>query len=272
MLVSLLFVIPQTVKAADEISYAGSISIGAGIIEAGAAKSFEQKSGIKFKTIDNSGSGKGIQALLAEKATLAGLGRPIKPEEKKQNLSATTIGYDAIAVFVHKNNPVKNLSKEQLKGIFTGKITNWKQVGGGNAPIAPSTENLTGALRGAVEMVQKMVLDGAQYGKGFKQLESPVKQLADLSLSENGICTVSLGLLPTVTPEVRGKIKKILVDNIPADDKNIQSGAYLVSVPLQLVTKGLPKGSEKEFIKFILSGEGQTIVEKNYVAVRRQGK
>ena len=76
---------------------------------------FEKKSGKKFKSVEIPGSGKGIDALMAGKVELAGASRPLKAEEKKAGLAAATIGYDAIAVFVHKSNPVKNLTKEQLK-------------------------------------------------------------------------------------------------------------------------------------------------------------
>ena len=119
----------------DELSYSGSSTIGMSVLDAGAVKAFEQKTGIKFKSIEQPGSGKGIQALLDGKVTLAGASRSLKPEEKAKKLLGTAIGYDAIAVFVHKNNPVKNLTKEQVKGIFTGKIKNWKEVGGKDALI-----------------------------------------------------------------------------------------------------------------------------------------
>jgi phosphate transport system substrate-binding protein len=270
-MVAIIFALalPTRLLAAGDISYCGSISIGSGILEAGAVNAFEKKTGIKFSKIDNSGSGKGIKALKEGNATLAGLGRSIKPEEKKDKLSATTIGYDAIAVFVHKNNPIKNISKEQLKGVYTRKITNWKDVGGKSAVIAATTEKLSGEKRGAVEMFQKMILDGAEYGTGMKEFDSPKDQLVDLAKNDNGICTVSLGLLSTLDADTRSKIKTISVQNFAPDSKNIQSGSYPISVPLQLVTAGLPKDAEKEFIKYILSAEGQAIVGKNFVPVRK---
>jgi len=260
---------PAQLLAAGEISYAGSISIGTGILEAGAAKAFEKKTGIRFTKIDNAGSGKGIKELQAGKVTLAGLGRPIKPEEKKAKLSAVTIGYDAIAVFVHKSNPLKNISKEQLKGILTNKVTSWKELGGKNAPIAASTEKLSGEKRGAVEMVQKLILNGADYGKAMKEFGSPRDQLIDLARNENGICTVSLGILSSLDAGTRSKIKTLFVQDYPPTSQNIQSGSYAISVPLQLVTRGLAKDEGKEFIKFILSAEGQAIVGKNFVSVRK---
>lgn len=256
------------VFAADELNYSGSSTIGTGILEAGAVAAFAEKSGIKFKSIEQPGSGKGIKALLEGKVVLAGASRPLKVEERKEKLLGTTIGYDAIAVFVHTDNPVQSLSKEQLKGIFTGQITNWKEVGGADAPISPNTEILTGK-RATIEMFQEMVLDGAAYGKGFKEIDLPRDQIVDLAGNPNGICSVSLGLLASVPNDLRQRVRVIPVNGIEPSDQNIQSGAYLISRPLLLVTKGLAKGEVKKFIQFMLSAEGQAIVGKNFVAVRK---
>ncbi|OGR32324.1 MAG: hypothetical protein A2091_03680 [Desulfuromonadales bacterium GWD2_61_12] len=253
---------------AAELSYSGSSTIGTSVLEAGAAAAFTAKSGIKFSKIDQPGSGKGLKALLAGEVPLAGASRPLKPEEKKEKLVGATIGYDAIAVFVHKDNPIKNLNKEQLKGIFTGQIKNWKEVGGKDAVIAPNTEILTGK-RATVEMFQELALDGAAYGSGFKEIDLPRDQIVDLANTPNGICSVSLGLLAATSADVRAKVKAITLGGVEPSDKNIQSGAYLISRPLLLVTKGLAKDEPKEFINFMLSVEGQAIVGKNFVPVRK---
>jgi phosphate transport system substrate-binding protein len=267
MLLSALLVLPSIALA--DISYSGSSTIGTGILkEGGAVAAFEKKTGKKFSAVEIPGSGKGVQALIDGKVDLAGASRPLKPEEKKAGLSATTIGYDAIAVFVHKSNPVKNLTKEQLKGIFTGKIKNWKEVGGKNAPIVPNTEIIAGK-RATIEMFQEHVMDGAKYGK-FKEVDLPRDQIVELTKQENGICSVSLGLLASLSAAEKGKVKAISVAGSEPSDKNVQSGAYIISRPLLLVTKGLAKGEVKEFISFILSSEGQSIVTKNFVPVRKK--
>src|SRR6266498_2648863 len=118
VLAMVLLALPLAAMAQDEISYSGSSTIGTGILEAGAVKAFEAKTGIKFKSVEQPGSGKGLKALLDGNVTLAGASRPLHPEEKKELLS-NTIGFDAIAVFVHTTNPIKNLSKTQLQGIFS---------------------------------------------------------------------------------------------------------------------------------------------------------
>ncbi|KAF0217277.1 MAG: phosphate transport system substrate-binding [Geobacteraceae bacterium] len=264
-LFAVLIVLPHTALA--EITYSGSSTIGTGVLKAGAVEAFEKKSGKKFASVDIPGSGKGVKALIEGKVVLAGASRPLKPEEKKEKLSSTTIGYDAVAVFIHKNNPIKNLTKEQLKGIFTGKIRNWQEVGGKNAPIVPNTEILDGK-RATIEMFQEHVLDGAPHAK-FKQIDLPREQIVEVAKDENAVCTVSLGLYATLPADIRGKVKSISVNGVSPDDKNTRSGAYLISRPLNLVTKGVPKGEVKEFISFIISAEGQAIVSRNFVPVRK---
>lgn len=267
-LVSVLCISAATVFAGDEVSYSGSSTIGMSVLDAGAAKAFEQKTGIKFVSIEQPGSGKGIQALLDGKVTLAGASRALKSEEKAKKLLGTAIGYDAIAVFIHKNNPVKNLTKEQVKGIFTGKIKNWKEVGGKNAPIQPNTE-IAGEKRATMLAFQEMAMDNAAYGTGFKEIDFPRDQIVDVAKNENAICSVSFGLLAAVSGELRGNVKAATVNGVAPTDANIQSGAYLISRPLLLVTLGLPKGDVRKFIDFMLSTEGQKIVGLNFVPVKK---
>lgn len=261
-----IFTLPAL--AAGELRYSGSSTIGTGVLEAGATREFTVQTGIRFTAVEQPGSGKGIQELIEGKVPLAGASRPLKPEEKKKKLIGTIIGYDAIAVFVHQSNPVRSLTKKQLKGIFTGQIKNWKEVGGPDAPITPNTEILTGK-RATVEMFQEMVLDGGAYGQGLKELDLPRDQLVDLAANPNGICSVSLGLLTAVPHEIRSVVRAVDVGGVEPTEKNVRSGAYLISRPLLLVTKGLPKGEVKEFLRFILSAEGQAIVAKKFVPVRK---
>jgi phosphate transport system substrate-binding protein len=262
--------LPSLALAADGLSYSGSSTIGQSILEAaGAKRAFESKSGIKFKGFEVPGSGKGVEALIAGKVSVAGASRPLKPAEKSAGVLGTVIGYDAVAVFVHKDNPVSDLSKEQLKGIFTGKITNWKEVGGKDAPIAVNTE-IQGAKRATMEIFNELVMDKAAYGKGFKEIDLPKDQIVEVAKTPNGIGTPSFGLLAAVPADVRAKVKAIAVDGIPPTADDIQSGAYLISRPLNLATMGPPKGDVKAFVDFMLSPEGQSFVAKDFVPVRKR--
>jgi phosphate transport system substrate-binding protein len=123
-----------------------------------------------------------------------------------------------------------------------------------------------------MEMFNEMVMDKAAYGPGFKEIDLPKDQIIEVSRQPNGIGTPSLGLLAAVPADVRAKVKAIAVDGIDPTDDNVQSGAYLISRPLNLATMGAPKGDVKEFIDFMLSPAGQAFVAKDFVPVRKAKK
>ena len=266
LLLVCLMMLPEIARG--ELSYIGSSAIATGILNAGAAEAFEKKTGRKFSSVQIPGSGKGLDALMEGETGLAGVARPLKPQEQKQGLIATMIGHDAIAVFIHAENPVRDLSRQQLKGIFTGRITNWKDVGGKKAPIEPTTEFL-GWKRATLEMFQKIIMDGANYGDA-RRVSLPRDMLLQLARNPNGICTASIGFMASLPSDVRTRIKVVSVNGVKPNVRNVRAGSYVISRPLLLVTKGIPKGEEKEFINFILSLEGQEIVSRNFVPVRNK--
>ena len=264
-----LLVAPSLAHADDEVHYSGSSTIGQSILQAaGARRAFEAKGGAKFAQLDVPGSGKGIDALLAGKVNVAGASRPIRAEEKAKGIVGTVIGYDAVAVFVNVDNPVDKLTKEQLKGIFTGKITNWKEVGGKDAPIAVNTE-IQGAKRATIEMFNELVMDKVPYGAGFKEIDLPKDQIVEVARTPNGIGAPSLGLLAAAPRDLRAKVKAIAIDGVMPTHDAVRSGTYLASRPLNLATMGPPTGAAKAFIDFMLTPEGQTFVEKDFVGIHK---
>ncbi len=266
--VSTFVLIALTVTVAwGGLTYNGSSTIGKGFMQVGAVDQFSKITGIRFTTVLNDGTGKGLKALLDKKVPLAGASRPLKQEEKDHGLVPTAIGYDAIAVFVHRDNPIKNLTKAQLKGIFTGRIRNWKEVGGNDAPIVPNTELLAGK-RATIEMFQEMILDGEKYGAGFKQIDLPRDQIIEVSNQKNGIASASRGLLVATSQEMRSRVKVIKIDGLNPTPTNARSGSYPISRSLYMVTLGEPSGEAKTFMDYTLSSAGQEIMKRNFVAVK----
>lgn len=117
---------------------------------------------------------------------------------------------------------------------------------------------------------QKLAMNKANYGGGFKEIDLPRDQVVHLAGDPTGICSVSLGLLTAVDAGIKAKVKAVAVDGVEPNQENISSGSYLISRPLLLVTKGLPKGNVKTFINWMLSSAGQKWVgDGGFVPVRR---
>jgi phosphate transport system substrate-binding protein len=253
--------------ASAEVVYGGSSTV-AEVLNGGAAKGFESKTGTKVQVADVSGTGKGLKSLAEGKINLAGSGRVLNAEEKKSGLLGTIVGYDGLAVYVNSSNPVKDLSKEQLKDIFTGKVKSWKQLGGKDVKIVPLIEPVA-SKRATVLMVQEQVLDGAAFAPGIRELEQLKDQVAAVARDEGALCFASVGFLSSADAAVRGGVRAISVDSTEPSDSNIRSGAYLLSRPMLLVTKGLASGEVKAFLDYVLSRDGQAVVERFFVAVKK---
>jgi phosphate transport system substrate-binding protein len=267
LLLSLALTAPALAGAGD-VLYGGSSTLAETVLQGGVVQGFRAKSGVTVQIVDVSGTGKGLKSLAEGKLNVVGAGRTLTADEKKAGLLGTIVGYDGLAVFVNKANPVKDLSKEQLKDLYTGKVKSWKELGGKDVKIVPMVEPIA-SKRATVQTVQELVLDGAPFVGGIKEVDQLRDQLAEVARTEGAICVASIGFLQSSPPNVRDAVKTVSLDATPPTDPNIRSGAYLLSRPMLLVTKGLPGGDVKTFIDYVLSTEGQAVVEKFFVAVKK---
>ena len=251
-----------------QVVYGGSSTLADTVLQGGAIQGFQGKTGAKFQVADLSGTGKGLKALAEGKVNLVGAGRTLTGEEKKAGLLGTIVGYDGLAVYVNKANPVKDLSKEQLKDLFTGKVKSWKAFGGKDVPIVAIIEPVA-SKRATVQLVQELVNDGAAFAPGIREMEQLGDQVSEVARSEGAVCVASIGFLASADARIKGAVRAISIDATEPSDANIRSGAYLLSRPMLLVTKGLPGGDVKLFVNYITSREGQAFVEKFFVAVKK---
>jgi len=262
---SAALLLPGRFLGADAILYTGASTISLSILYQGAIKGFEEKTGLRFDSVDTlSGTGKGLEKLLQGKATLCGAGRDLHPEEKSRGLVQTTIGYDALAFWVHEGNPVRNLSRANLKGILTGKVRSWKEVGGHDLAITLLLEP-SGQGRASLELLQKGPMDNLPFSDNARIIDNHRAQILEVSRDPAAICVASQGLSSTFSSTVLAKVRKVAIDGTLPEAKAILSRKYPVSRPLALVTLGPPTGKVKEFVEYILSPDGQAIVEKNFV-------
>jgi len=252
-------ILGSAAAASAELSYVGSSTIGDTIIPA-AAEAFARKTGVKLGSIDTQGSGQGLELVVRGAAPLAGVSRGLTFVEKQQRIYYQTIGYDAVAVYVHGSNPVTSLSKTALKGIYTGRIRNWKEVGGKDAPLVVITQ-IWGQKRAQMEEFRDQIMQGAAYREDRWEVDRQSDQVAALLSERRGITAVSLAV-------AQPGITALAIEAFPPDARSVRSGAYLLSRPLLLVTPARPDPDARRFVEFMLSAEGQAIVARKFFPVR----
>ena len=216
-------------------------------------------------SVRGGGSGVGIAALIDGVVDIANASHPMKDEELKLarergvNPVPTIIANDGIAVIVHPENPIDEISLDQLKAIYTGGISRWSELGGTNRPIVVISRDVAS---GTFEVFKKLVLEGENVRPDAIRLASNKAVAVTVAKTPDAIGYVGLGFL---SPEV----KPLKVDGVSPTPENVISGKYKIVRPLYMYTNGEPKGLAKEFIQFILSDEGQNLVkELGFIPVR----
>lgn len=244
--------------AAEELTYDGATTIGKQVMPE-AARAFEAKTGVKFAKIDLNGAGKGLKAAMAGEVQVAGVSRSLKADELAARPFFQTIGYDALGVFVNEKNPVKVLSKAQLKAIFTGKARNWHELGGPNQPIVACSEALSSG-RATVDAFRTMALDGEAYGT--------VVEKDDASDCVKFVAQTPNAIGPASMAYSLAGARAVPVDGVKPTPDDVRAGTYILARPLLLVTRVKPAGALKQFFDFMLSAPGQQIVGRSFISVR----
>ena len=231
-----------------------------------------------FAAVTGGGSGTGFAALIGNTCDIAMSSREIKPKEielagkKKIEPKEFKVALDGLAVVVHKDNPVSSLSLDELAGIFTGKIKNWKDVGGKDLKIVLlSREVNSGTHVYFKEHVLRKNDPASKEEFSPEALLLPSSQaIADeVSNNHGAIGYFGMGYLSPALKAVSVSKDKNAEPVVPALD-NVVSGKYPISRPLFLYTKGAPEGAAKEFVDFVLSAKGQEIVIKtDFVPVNK---
>lgn len=204
------------------------------------------------------GSSDGIKAAQSGTTEIGMSSRELKAEEKT-GLTSVMIAVDAIAIVVNPENSVDNLTSQQLTDIYTGKITNWSEVGGKDAPISVVARESGSGTRGAfeelLEIKDKMVTSANEFnGTGAVRTE--------VSQNPNAIGYLSLGA-------VDDHLKAVNLNSVEPTVENVKNESYTLQRPFLLVYKeDVVTDADKAFIDWVLSSEGQQIVtSKKYIAV-----
>lgn len=248
--------------AGKKITWAGcGISKNAFMGEMAAA--YEKKTGVKVDLLGG-GATKGIRQVSNKEVNIGGTCRHVIENEnslthaEERRVQLTPVAWDALVVITHKDNPVSNLSVEELRGIFKGRITNWKEVGGNNAPIELYVRK--GKISGVGRTVRELLFYNYEEEFVAKYVVEESSNLEkDMVTNPNG-----MGVTGVSSANKIKNIAKILkLEGKEASFENIKKGQYLLYRPLYLVTKLDERDPEvKKFAQFVSSDEGKTIMRK----------
>ncbi|MGL4370406.1 MAG: PstS family phosphate ABC transporter substrate-binding protein [Spirochaetota bacterium] len=210
-------------------------------------------------SIDGSGSGNGIKALLDGNCDIANSSREMKKEElaaaktKGIAVKEITVAYDMIVPVVNPSNPVSNLSLAQLKGIYDGKITSWKQLGGKDELIVVISRDTSS---GTYEIWQSKVMGDADIRTDALLQASNGAILNSIAANPRAIGYIGFGYLDS-------SVKGVTLDNVPITIENGKSGKFPVSRKLYMyVNENKLSKEASAFIDFLLSEKGQSIVKE----------
>ena len=239
----------NTAAAGATVSTDGSTSMEK-VIGALGESFMEANSGTTF-TYNPTGSGSGIQAVSEGRCDIGLSSRALKDDEKASGLKETTLALDGIAIIVNPQNPVKDLTLEQIAKIYTGEITNWKDVGGNDAEIVLIGRETGSGTRDGFESITD-TKDACQYRQ---ELTSTGDVITTVSQNPNAIGYASLAA-------IKDSVKALTVNGVAPTEATVKDGTYLVQRPFVLVTKEGVALSEtaQKFFDFATSADAASII------------
>ena len=216
------------------------------------SETFEADTGITV-TYNATGSGSGIQAVEEGRCDIGLASRSLKDEEKAKGLTETVLAYDGIAIIVSPENPVQELDLDTIAKIYTGEITNWKDVGGNDAEVVLIGREAASGTRDGFESITG-TKDKCQYRQ---ELTSTGDVITAVSQNPDAIGYASLA-------SVKDSVKALNVDGVTPSEATIKDGSYKVQRPFVLVTmagKELSPAAQA-FFDYAISSDAASIIAK----------
>ncbi|MBQ4524404.1 MAG: phosphate ABC transporter substrate-binding protein [Lachnospiraceae bacterium] len=218
------------------------------------AEGFMEKNDGVTVTAEFTGSSAGIESLTTGSVDIGNASRALNEAEVSGGAVENIVAIDGIAVITHGDNPIKEISSEDLKKIYTGEITNWNELGGNDEAIVVIGREASSGTRGAFEELLEME-DQCNYAN---ELDSTGAVLAQVTSTEGAIGYVSLDV-------VDDNVIALSIDGVEATEENIIAGKYMLSRPFVMATMGeISEQNEtvQAFFEYIESEEGQEIIKK----------
>ena len=206
--------------------------------------------GVNF-TYNPTGSGSGITAVSEGRCDIGLSSRALKDEEKANGLVETVLAYDGIAIIVNNDNPVTNISLEDLTKVYTGEITNWKDLGGNDGEIVLIGREAGSGTRDGFETITN-TKDLCKYRQ---ELTSTGDVITTVSTNPDAIGYASLA-------SVKDSVKALTVDGVTATEATIKDGSYAIQRPFVLVTKDGVALSEtaQSFFDYATSDDANEVI------------
>ena len=241
-------------QAAASVSTDGSTSMEKVINTLGEAF-LENNREVNF-TYNPTGSGSGITAVKEGRCDIGLSSRSLKEDEKSDGLEETVLAYDGIAIIVHPDNPVANLSVEQIAKMYTGEIKNWKDVGGEDQEIVLIGREAGSGTRDGFETITE-TKDSCRYRQ---ELTSTGDVITTVAQNPNAIGYASLSA-------VKDTVKVLTVDGVAPSEETVKDGSYSVQRPFVLVTVKDRKLSEtaQKFFDYITSDQVDDLISASGV-------
>jgi len=221
------------------------------------AAAYTRKTGVKID-LQGGGATRGIRDTVAKKLDIGGTCRMSLPGTDKSELYASLhpVAWDALVVITHKNNPITNLKRQQVKDIYLGKITNWKQLGGHNAPINLYVRR--GKISGVGYAIRQYIFKDSNIDfKANKIVNSsgPLEKACESDINAIGITGISSAR--------KRDVKLLKFDGKSPTIANLKNGEYDLYRPLYLVTNPAPSKLTRDFVRFAKSKEGRQVIRNS---------
>lgn len=240
------------------------------------AESFSQSHPDISVAVTGGGSGTGFSALIGGTCDIAQASRTIKPKETAQaqkngfTPQEMTVALDGLVVVVHPDNPVRQLTLDQVADIFIGRITNWSQVGGMNRPIVILSREVNSGTH--IYFKEHVLRKGneksdEEFSPAALLMPSSYAIAEEVAQNINAIGYYGIGYISS-SQRALAIARDETSAYVAPTSENVKNGSYAISRPLLMYTRGEPQGVVKAFIDFVLSPKGQSLVgEADFVPI-----
>jgi phosphate transport system substrate-binding protein len=210
------------------------------------------------------GSSAGIEAVSNGTAQIGTSSRDLKPEEGKLGLVDIKIALDAIAIIVNPSNPIQSLTTSQVADIFSGKIKNWREVGGRDMEIGLVNRDESSGTRDAFST---LVLKGGPFDPTAAVLPGTGQVRSVVAQSPIAVGYISLGFVDKT-------VKALTIDGVTPTEQTVANRTYPISRVLHFLTKGAPTGLAKRYIDFVLSPavQDKVVRDAGFLPIAAAGK